>query len=120
MTWEGVNRRRFPRVHYSCVVKIRRKGDSQSFNTRTENVGCGGVCVILPKDIGMFTPVEVELDLTDAKRKINCDGRTVWIVGTNIGNTTTFDTGIEFANLTEEDRKIIDEVVEECLKESTY
>jgi Tfp pilus assembly protein PilZ len=124
MPWQGgVDKRMFPRVNYPCVVRIREKGSAQAFNTETENIGCGGVCVMLPKNIGMFSNVEMEIEVTDEKRKIHCDGTVVWIVrrgDIKKDKPESFDTGIEFTNLKEEDNSIIDKVVRECLKKNKY
>lgn len=123
MAWEGINRRRFPRANYACVVRIRHKGEAEAFNTQTENIGCGGVCVILPKDVKIFSPVEVELDLNDKKPNINCDGTIVWVVRRSEINEKTpavFDTGIEFSNLKDEDKERIEEIIQECLQKSKF
>ena len=120
MAWEGVNRRRFPRVNYPCTVRIRRKGDAEMFNTATENIGCGGICIILPKDIGMFSRVETEIDLQNGNQSINCDGAVVWVVRkSNVDRNAScfFDTGIEFINLKEKDKSRIGNIIETCLKE---
>jgi hypothetical protein len=119
MAWEGVNRRGFPRVNYPCVVKIRRKGSAEAFHTKTENIGCGGVCVILPKNIGLFSPAEMEVDLENGQGRIVCDGTVVWVVRRseiNKDSPNFFDTGIEFVNLKEEDSARIDKIVKECLQ----
>lgn len=119
MAWEGINRRRFPRANYACVVRIRRKGSAEAFHTRTENIGCGGVCVMLPKEIGIFSPVEIELDLESGEHKISCDGTIVWVVRrTEIDKDVPnfFDTGIEFVNLKKEDKSRIDKIIKICLQ----
>ena len=47
MGWEGLNRRKFPRVMFPCLVKISRQGEPpEMILTHTENVSSGGVCVI--------------------------------------------------------------------------
>ena len=65
--WDGLNRRRFPRVIYPCLVVIQSNegGAKDIILTHTENVGIGGVCLILRQDIKMFTIVDLELDLLD-------------------------------------------------------
>ncbi|MDD5004917.1 MAG: PilZ domain-containing protein [Candidatus Omnitrophica bacterium] len=124
MTWQGVDKRIFPRANYPCTVRIRSKGSAEAFRTKTENIGCGGICVILPKDVGMFNPVEVEIELASAneQRKISCDGTVVWVVrrgqvGKDLPNS--FDTGIEFIGLKPEDKLLIERVVTECLQKNT-
>lgn len=119
MAWESVDRRKFPRVNYPCVVKVRRKGSAEVFKTKTENIGCGGVCIMLPKDVGMFTPIEMEIDLENGQGRVNCDGTIVWVVRrgqTGKDAPDFFDTGVEFINLREEDKIRIDKIVKECIQ----
>ena len=123
MVWQGVNRRIFPRANYPCTVRLRSKVNAETFHTKTENIGCGGVCVMLPKDIGMFSPVEMEIDIKSKKehRIIKCEGSIVWVVGRRqMGKDipSSYDTGIEFVNLKEEDRLLVDRIVKECLKKN--
>ena len=121
MAWEGVNRRRFPRANYACVVKVRYKGDSEIFNTQTENIGCGGVCVMLPKDVKIFSPVEIDLDLNDSKPNVTCDATVVWVIRRSEikeVTPTTFDTGVEFSNLKDEDKQRIEQIIQECLQKN--
>ena len=46
--WDGLNRRKFPRVIYPCLVVIQngKVDDRDVILTHTENIGIGGVCVI--------------------------------------------------------------------------
>jgi hypothetical protein len=42
MAWEGMDRRKFPRVMYPCMVKvISSDGPQESILTHTENIGHG-------------------------------------------------------------------------------
>ena len=121
MAWEGINRRRFPRANYACVVKVRNKGDSESFKTQTENIGCGGVCVILPKEVKIFSPVEIDLDLNDSRPTVTCDATIVWVIRRSEikeGVPTVFDIGIEFSNLKNEDKQRIEHIIQECLQKN--
>jgi Tfp pilus assembly protein PilZ len=121
MPWQGVDKRLFPRANYPCVVKLREKGNPEIFNTQTENIGCGGVCVMLPKHIEMFHDVQMEIDMVSEARKINCDGTVVWVVHRQElkkNAPDSFDTGIEFKNLKQDDKLVIEKVVQECLKKN--
>jgi len=77
--WDGLNRRKFPRVIYPCLVVIANqdKGEKDVILTHTENIGIGGVCVILKQDLKMFSSVELELDLLDLENHIKCKGKVV-------------------------------------------
>ena len=121
MAWEGINKRRFPRANYSCTVTVRQKGNAEIFHTKTENIGCGGICALLPKEISLFSPVEVEIDLDPRENKICCKGTIVWVVHKgDVGKDSgiIFDTGIEFSNLKEEDWLLINKIIKQCLQRS--
>jgi len=120
MSWEGSEKRKFPRTSKPCNIGLRKKEQVEIFSTRTENISCGGVCVILPKDLGIYTPVDIELDLEDNKEKIKCAATVVWSVKRRDPSEEKhgfIDTGIEFSNLRETDKERIDKFVAECLKE---
>ncbi len=112
--WNGIDRRRFPRADYPCLIRLKKKNSPEVFSTHTENIGIGGICVSLEKDIGRFSEVTVELDLLDGKGLIVSDGITVWIIKSSI----KYDTGIEFKDLKDEDRARINIIIERCLKTS--
>ena len=119
--WQGVNRRRFPRANYPCKIIVVEKG--KKFSTRTENIGLGGVCVILDEELDRFSEVELILFLEDKQPPVYCDARIVWTVK---GSTPTskgalpVDTGIEFVNLKEKDKLRIEKVVQQCLQKQSF
>lgn len=121
MPWQGVDKRIFPRANYPCTVRLKTQASPKTFDTKTENIGCGGICVMLPEHIGMFSPVKMEIDIESEGKKVSCDGTVVWVVRrAELGKDKpdSFDTGIEFNNLKEEDKLIIDKVVQKCLKKN--
>lgn len=114
--WAGINRRKFPRANYPCKITVKKKDHPDSISSHTENLGVGGICVMLAKDLGIFAPVELQLDLLDGKPAIECEGTIVWIVAKK-DQDTTFDTGIEFTNLKRKDAERINIIVEKVLAE---
>jgi c-di-GMP-binding flagellar brake protein YcgR len=118
--WEGVDRRKFPRVNYPCLVIIRKDHkEPEAMLTHTENLGLGGICVILKKNLGLFTPVELEIDLMDTQSHIKCEGRVVWVVKrkeTQEKKPSFFDTGVEFVNMKDSDKKRVFSIVEHLTK----
>jgi len=116
--WSGINRRKFPRANYPCKITVKRKDHPDSLSTHTENIGIGGICVMLPKDLGIFAPVEIKLDLLDNSPSIECDGAIVWIVTKKQEkDPASYDTGIEFTNLKRKDSDRIINVIDRVLKE---
>lgn len=125
--WDGLNRRKFPRVNYPCLVVIK-SGESAKdvILTHTENVGVGGVCVILKKGIEVFTAVEVEIDLLDLGNHIRCPGKIVWNVQRKVESNKKplfYDIGVEFNNLPDEDFSRLKDIVTRLVnlrKETPY
>jgi len=112
--WSGMDRRRFPRIEHPCKIKVKRKDSNEMIEAVTENIGCGGICVMLDKDIGLFSVVEVELNLENGLGWIKCNGAVVWVVKKDEAgdkNSGVFDTGIEFSDLNEECRQRIEKMV---------
>jgi Tfp pilus assembly protein PilZ len=118
--WEGMNRRKFPRASYPCLLIVRKNHTQpEAMLTHTENIGVGGVCVTLERDLKMFTPVELEIDLLDTQKHIKCEGKIVWVVKRRddaITKPSFFDTGIEFVNLAKDDEKRIEVIVQRLMR----
>lgn len=99
---------------------MRKKGSHRSFSTYTENIGVGGICVILEKDLGLFSPVELQIDLKDNLPGVECDGTIVWVVRRaehEKRRPNHYDIGIEFIDLKDKDKVRIDAVVDRILGE---
>src|SRR3989338_1943104 len=113
--WNGINSRKFPRAYYKCNIVIKKRLTSKVISTQTENLGAGGICVIIKEDIGLFQGVDVELYLEDKGPPIKCGGTVVWVVKKSEPKhkgSYVYDTGVEFIDLRPEDRERIIEVVE--------
>ena len=119
-SWDGLDRRKFPRVNYPCLVVIRHDGEEKDvILTHTENVGIGGVCVILKKNVKMFCPVELELDLLDLGNHIKCHGKVVWNVQRKSEEPTKpsfYDIGIEFVNISTSEQTRLEDIVSRLIK----
>jgi len=125
MSWEGSDRRKFPRVIYPCVVKVVSSDGmaQESLLTHTENIGLGGLCITLRGQIKLFTSVEMELDLVDLEGNIKPKGKVVWSVRRKDSENNKpmfYDTGIEFTDISKRDherlrenlRRLIDQGVQ--------
>ena len=118
MAWSGIDRRKFPRANYKCLVTVRKKSGLQTFTTQTENIGAGGVCVMLPEKLDIFTNVDLVITFISGSAPIRSAGSVVWIVQS--GNpkkakANCFDTGIEFTDLSKEHLELIEQVVKDLL-----
>jgi hypothetical protein len=114
MALEEMDRRKFPRVSYPCMVKvISPVGPQQQFLTHTENIGQGGLRVILKNEIKLFSPVEMEVDLLCVDEHIHPKGRVVWNARRKSVEKIKpmfYDIGIEFTEIRKSD--------EECLRKA--
>ncbi len=120
MAWDGLERRKFPRANYPCLVTIRHKGgNEEALLTHTENIGIGGICVILKKGVKIFSPVDLEIDLLDTNLNVKCNGKVVWCVQRKEKDAPKpffFDTGIEFVDLVESDKQRIEAIVQRLIE----
>jgi len=117
--WNGIDRRKFPRANYKCLVTVRKKAQPQTYTTQTENIGTGGICVILKKRLEIFSKVNLILTLQNGLPPIKCEGVIVWTVRRaelKKAKAELYDTGIEFVDLKEEDSKKVEDIVEDLLK----
>ena len=103
-----MDRRKFPRVMYPCMVKILSSdGSQEGILTHTENIGLGGLCVTLKNGIKLFTPVEMEIDLLDLDEHIKPKGKVVWNVRRKSIEEIKpmfYDIGIEFTEILKQDQ----------------
>lgn len=104
MNREWVEKRRFIRADFACRIIIRAP-EEMIINSRTENIGAGGVRVILDKKLNILSKAGLEIFLNG--EPVKCDARVVWVVEKD----SNFDTGIEFCGIDEEDEKVIDNLV---------
>ena len=119
--WNGINRRKFPRASYKCLITIKKRLTARTISTHTENIGAGGICVMIKEDLGLFQGVDLELFLEDTRPPIKCGGTVVWVVKKaepKQKGAYSYDTGIEFIDIRPEDRERITDVVEKILKNS--
>ena len=119
--WNGINRRKFPRANYTCLISIKRRLTAKTISTHTENVGAGGICVLIKEDLGLFQGVDLELFIDEGMPPIRSGGTVVWVVRKSEPKQKgayLYDTGIEFIDIRPADREKLTETVEEILKTS--
>lgn len=120
--WEGIDKRRFPRANFQCLITIRRKGSPISISTQTENIGAGGICVILKEGLDIFTQVDLALTLPDGLQPVKCTGTIVWVIKRaelKKDRPYLYDTGIEFSDLKDEDKQRIIKIVNETIQKDS-
>ncbi len=121
MNWEGMDRRKFPRVMYPCLVKVI-SSEAGPILTHTENIGMGGLSVTVKNEIKLFTSVELEIDLLDIDEHIRPKGKIVWNVRRKAIEEVKpmfYDLGIEFTELAKKDHDRLRENLDMLIKRGT-
>ena len=114
MSWEGLETRRFVRANFPCEIVIFAP-KQHTVSTHTENIGAGGVRVIIEERLDIGSLVRLQLYLYEETEPIVCEGKIVWMVEKESRyrkNLVFFDTGIEFHTMKECDRIKIKNLVE--------
>jgi len=116
MDYQGIEKRRFVRAKFPCSISIHTLHD-HVITTYTENISAGGVRVVIEEKLESASTVGLEIQIN--KNVITCKGRIVWVVNKESPykkGIFYYDTGIEFYEIKEDDRGIIDDAIEEILK----
>lgn len=105
--WDGFNKRKFPRLHLTCEVLIQALSKNKAFKATTEDIGLGGVSVMLEEPLERFDRCKISLELKDGEPPVQITGRSVWVIPSRDPRSTkkSFDTGIEFLDVDEFSRK---------------
>lgn len=113
MSWGGLNQRQFPRLNAECGIAINDQVRG-AIKARTENIGKGGVCVILNQELVKLSRVRFHLVLDEKESPLECEGRVVWAVRSKnpASGKVTFDTGIEFIDLNTEQQSALERFLE--------
>lgn len=113
--WDSLNRRRFPRLSLKCEIEIMDKEKPLRYAAMTENLGAGGVCLLLDKELPRFSMVDLRLDLGDGKDPIACVGKICWTVESRgLKTGKKIDTGIEFLGMSEAERSRVVRLIDSC------
>ena len=116
--WAGQEKRRFPRAQFPCKIVMYLPSE-HTIITHTENIGCGGVKVILEEEIQVSSEVRLELFI-DKSRAIQCKGKVIWQVPIKnplLESRSFFDVGLEFIDIASSDSALVSKLVESLIKE---
>lgn len=107
-------RRRFPRLSVAVDIQYRIIPDAIAYETgATANISAGGICLIIYEALNVGSVLELNIYLPDGQPIIKAKGRIVWIRPFNVAKDKKerFDSGIEFLDINESDKKRIDNYV---------
>ncbi|MBI4430887.1 MAG: PilZ domain-containing protein [Candidatus Omnitrophica bacterium] len=113
--WQGLNHRKFPRMVVACDVFVRGEKRGFTLSTMTTNLSRGGLCVMLGRALRKFELVSLKMILRDNEPPLECMGKVCWSIPAKIfrRETSAYDTGIEFINMTRSSGDRIDEYLAE-------
>lgn len=112
MGYTGPERRKFPRVQFTCEVLLKNSG--VTVRVKTANIGIGGVRVFSGRAIERATQVSLKM-LVAPMQHIICNGYVVWCaqqVNTGKGAQAVFDIGIQFEGMQPNDKVYIAQLIE--------
>ena len=114
--WAGLDQRVFPRFSASCDIAI--SGEGETLKAKTQNIGVGGVCLILNKALEKFSQVRLRLVLDKSLPMIECDAKVVWMIPSKeiASPKVNYDTGFEFVDLTPQDQERIQSFIQKLNK----
>lgn len=113
--YKGQEKRKFLRVRLPCRIAIFNFPE-RSISAHTENISAGGVRVIMEERMEMGSTVGLEIHLNE--KLISCKGKIVWVVDKKSHfkkNVCYYDTGIEFCEITDQDRFYINSAIEKIV-----
>lgn len=116
MQYSGNEKRRFIRANIPCKIIIYLPAE-HTITTHTENIGAGGVRVVINEKLDIFSSLSIELYIQ--QKVIAAKARVVWVVDKPleaIGGIASYDTGIEFCQIAAADVKIIDDFVNKIIE----
>ena len=117
MMWNGAEKRRFPRANITCRIIVYFPYE-RSITSRTENIGCGGLRVMLKEDLHISSIVGLEIFL-DSGKIIKCKGKVVWkleVKGHSSKDEPLYDFGIEFLSIKDSDKEGLNKLVYSLLQ----
>ena len=107
------NRRRYPRANFPCQLTIWLDNeDGETILTNAVNVGIGGLCVYLNKEIFVGTKLDIEMNFNDVTTPLRCKGTVVRCI---LQDNKSFNVGIEFEPLSDLKLAFIDQKVSELI-----
>ena len=113
--WDGVDRRRFRRAKYPCLITLRKNTvPEQALLTHTEDISVLGMRVIIKQRIEIMTEVGLEIDLKDTLPSVFSRGKIRWVeelASKEKEKPSRYNTGIEFIAVKDQDKGRIQNII---------
>lgn len=117
-----IEKRRFPRASIACKISTIFGERLLVFESHTENIGEGGIRVILEENLNISTIVDIELFLSEKELPIRCKGEIAWDkeMKPEKIRPRLFDTGIKFTEINDYAREEIRKLVNTLLAQGKW
>jgi c-di-GMP-binding flagellar brake protein YcgR len=107
-------RRQYPRLNSNVDIAYSFQGRKDAKEKSvSKNISAGGICLILYERVEVGMSLLLEIRLPGVGEPIYAEGEIKWIKEffISVDNTTRYDAGIEFVNIKENARHIIERYV---------
>jgi len=101
----AVERRAFARLPFSASVRYSVLGADADGTAQASDISRGGIRVMLVSNYGIGSRLRMAIAAPDGGEPIRVTGRVAWTQPITVCGLTTYDTGIEFLDLPDEDRE---------------
>lgn|SRR3989338_3186698 len=101
-------RRKFIRLNISVDVDYYVISNEQDKHpTHSVNISTGGICIIAHEKLDVGTLLKLVITIPEIPPTVHATGRVAWVKSFTIATEekTKYDVGIEFTEISEEDRK---------------
>lgn len=112
--YAGIERRRYPRLRAAVIEYSFLDKESIQEAAFTRDVGAGGISIIVNEKIETATTLLLKIYLPEYNDPLRAKGKVVWRQESifKLPKTTRYDIGIEFLEISEEDKQKISEYVQ--------
>lgn len=107
-------RRKFIRLNINVEIKYAVVSDKSAERTaQTRDIGAGGICILADEPLKKGDVLDINFLLPEVPPNVHAKGRVAWIKPFSIASEQNirYDTGIEFIDITDEDRKRVNKYV---------
>ncbi|MFH1655939.1 MAG: PilZ domain-containing protein [Candidatus Omnitrophota bacterium] len=110
-------KRKFARLNTSVDVQYTVLEIKAAKEAKTKDISAGGICIIADEKLEVDCILGISVYLSGESMPITAKGKVVWTRPFQVGKENQhFDVGVEFTEISPEDRKKIDQYVFSFLK----
>jgi len=112
-----IERRKYPRLNFNVEVAYKKIGrqDAVQTSAHSKNIGAGGICIVFLEKMEVGDHLSLRFSLPDDNEDVlTAKGVVVWVEEYSVGGlstSTAYDSGIEFTDISDEDKDKINKFV---------